>query len=131
MKNFLLTLALAVSFIASAQFTACEASFTVSPNDLYNNSATRSYSLSVVLPNGREVIMNDDMRGRRISLQPFNGEGCVYTLTMKSLNGVVQDTYVITTSSTGNGCESTFNANQSKGNNSQLFIAQVGATVGY
>jgi hypothetical protein len=131
MKNFLLTLALAVSAFASAQFTACEASFTVSPNDMYSDNTTHSYSLSVVLPNGREVVMNDDMRGSRISLSPFSGESRVYTLTMKSLNGAIQDTYVITTASTGKGCKSTFKADQNKGNNSQLFIAQVGTTVGF
>ena len=75
--------------------------------------------------------MNDDMRGSRISLHPFSGEGCVYTWTMQSLNGAIQDTYIITTTSTGKGCESTFVANQYEGNNSKLFIDEVGAIVGY
>tara|TARA_R110002020_G_scaffold70277_2_gene182469 strand:- start:970 stop:1365 length:396 start_codon:yes stop_codon:yes gene_type:complete len=131
MKNLLLTLALAVSSLASAQFISCEASFTVSPNDMYNNSTTHSYSLSVVLPNGREVVMNDDMRGSRISLTPFKGDGRVYTLTMKSLNGMVQDTYVITTASTGKGCESTFTPNQTAGSSSRLFIDGVGTILGF
>ena len=112
-------------------FIACEASFTVSPNDMYKNSTTHSYSLSVVLPNSREVILNDDMRGSRMCLHPFSGEGRVFTLTMKSLFGAVQDTYIITTASTGKGCESTFVANQYEGNNSKLFVHEVGATVGY
>jgi hypothetical protein len=55
----------------------------------------------------------------------------VYTLTMKSLNGMVQDTYVITTASTGKGCESTFTPNQTVGSNSRLFIDSVGAVVGF
>ena len=127
MKNLLLTLALSVSSLVSAQFTGCEATFTVSPNDY----SLHSYSLSVLLPNGREVMINDDMSGSVFTIGGAKGEGDVHTLVMSDFNGNVQDTYIIKSESIDGTCLSLFTANNLVGDNSKLLIHNGEGVVGY
>ena len=127
MKNLLLTRALADSSLVSAQFTGCEATFTVSPHDC----SLHSYSLSVLLPNGREVVINDDMSGSVFTIGGAEGEGDVHTLVMSDFNGNVQDTYIIKSESVDGTCLSLFTANKLVGENSKLFIHKEGDIVGY
>ena len=127
MKNLILILALAVSSLVSAQFTGCEATFTVSPN----NYSLHSYSLSVLLPNGREVMINDDMSGSVFTIGGAKGEGNVHTLVMSDFKGNVQDTYVVKTESVDGTCLSLFTANKLVGDNSKLFIHNGEGVVGY
>ena len=127
MKNLILILALAVSSLVSAQFTGCEATFTVSPNDY----SLHSYSLSVLLPNGREVMINDDMSGSVFTIGGAEGEGDIHTLVMSDFNGNVQDTYIIKSESVDGTCLSLFTANNLVGKNSKLFIHNGEDIVGY
>ena len=127
MKNLILILALAVSSLVSAQFTGCKSAFTVSPNDY----SLHSYSLSVLLPNGREVMINDDMSGSVFTIAGNPGEGRIHTLVMSDFSGNVQDTYIIKSESVDGTCLSLFTANNLVGKNSKLFIHNEEDIVGY